>query len=60
MDDIRCIDCGEILAQWETWSNGTIITTGYRDTVARANAFDSLRCGHCCQKLLKEGWLKHG
>lgn len=56
MNCIRCIDCGEIISQYETYTDGIFIVTGYRDTIARANAFDSLRCGHCCLKLLKEGW----
>ncbi len=53
---ICCIDCGVIICKYEHYHENEIEGWGYRDTVERTSSFDSLRCGKCCQKLLKEGW----
>jgi len=49
---IRCVDCGVVIAQYEHYHDYGIEGWGYRDTIERANSFDSSRCGKCCVKLM--------
>ena len=50
MEPIRCIDCGEVIAQYEHIIENGIEWWGYRDTIARINSADSLRCGGCYER----------
>ena len=47
---IRCIDCGTIIAQYEHIKEDGMEWWGYRDTIARIDSADSLRCGKCYRK----------
>jgi len=50
MPPIRCIDCGEVIAQYGMTTDGCIMSWGYHDTIARINSADSLRCGRCYER----------